>query len=208
LRSQLRAMLRAGAGRDMRIMFPMVSDVSEFDAAKEIVEREKRHLARHGHELPASLKLGIMIEVPSILWQLDEVLERVDFLSIGSNDLFQYLFAADRDNRRVANRFDPLSPAFLRALRNVVDKGQAAGKPVTLCGEIGGRIIEAMALIGIGMNGLSMTASSIGPVKAMILALEAKELRKMMDQLIAQSDGSERIREALRSYAEAKGVPL
>ena len=208
LRSQLRAMLRAGTGREMRIMFPMVSDVSEFDAAKEIVEREKRHLSRHGYELPSSLKLGIMIEVPSILWQLDEVLQRVDFLSIGSNDLLQYLFAADRDNRRVANRFDPLSPAFLRALKSVVDKGRAAGKSVTLCGEIGGRIIEAMALIGIGMDGLSMTASSIGPVKAMILALEAKELRRMMDEMIAQSDGSERIRDALRSYAEAKGVPL
>jgi phosphotransferase system enzyme I (PtsP) len=149
-----------------------------------------------------------MIEVPSILWQLDEVLARVDFLSIGSNDLFQYLFAADRDNRRVANRFDPLAPAFLRALKHIVEKGQAAGKPVTLCGEIGGRVIEAMALIGIGLSGLSMTASSIGPVKAMILALEEKPLRQLMDQLIAQNHGADHIRDALRSYAEAKGVPL
>ena len=208
LRSQLRAMLRAGAGRDMRIMFPMVSDVAEFDAAKKIVQREIQHLTRHKYELPSSLKLGIMIEVPSILWQLDEVLARVDFLSIGSNDLFQYLFAADRDNRRVANRFDPLSPAFLRALKQIVDKANAAGKSVTLCGEIGGRVIEAMALIGIGLRGLSMTASSIGPIKAMVLALEEEPLRVLMSELIANNHTTDHIRDALRSYAEAKGVPL
>jgi hypothetical protein len=90
-------MLRAGAGREMRIMFPMVANVSEFDAAKALVQREIAHLQRHGYELPVAIKLGVMVEVPSILWQLDEILERVDFLSVGSNDLVQYLFAADRD---------------------------------------------------------------------------------------------------------------
>ena len=208
LRSQLRAMLRAGAGRQMRIMFPMVAQVSEFDAAKALVQREMDHLQRHGYELPIAIKLGVMVEVPSILWQLDEILERVDFLSVGSNDLVQYLFAADRDNKRVSSRFDPLCAPVLRALKSITDKAAVTGTPVTLCGEIGGRPLEAMALIGVGYRGLSMTPSSIGPVKAMVMAIHEGELRALMEQLLARKDGAPSIREELRAYAEAKGVPL
>ncbi len=208
LRSQLRAMLRAGAGRDMRIMFPMVAAAAEFDAAKELVQRELAHLERHSHEPPRDLKLGVMLEVPSILWQLDEILSRVDFISVGSNDLVQYLFAADRDNKRVSSRFDPLCAPVLRALKLITDKAAVTGTPVTLCGEIGGRPLEAMALIGIGYRGLSMTPSSIGPVKAMVLALHEGELRALMEQLLARKDGAASIREELRAFAEAKGVPL
>ena len=208
LRSQLRAMLRAGAGRQMRIMFPMVAQVQEFDAAKVLVEREIAHLQRHGHELPIAIKLGVMVEVPSLLWQLEEILERVDFLSVGSNDLVQYLFAADRDNKRVSNRFDPLSAPVLRALKSITDKAALTQTPVTLCGEIGGRPLEAMALIGLGYRGLSMTPSSIGPVKAMVMAVHEGELRALMQDLLARKDGAPSIREELRAYAEAKGVPL
>ena len=208
LRSQLRAMLRAGAGREMRIMFPMVAQVQEFDAAKVLVQREIAHLQRHGHELPIAVKLGVMVEVPSLLWQLDEILERVDFLSVGSNDLVQYLFAADRDNKRVSNRFDPLSAPVLRALKSITDKAALTHTPVTLCGEIGGRPLEAMALIGLGYRGLSMTPSSIGPVKAMVMAIHEGELRALMQDLLARKDGAPSIREELRAYAEAKGVPL
>ena len=149
-----------------------------------------------------------MLEVPSIRWQLDEILERVDFLSVGSNDLVQYLFAADRDNKRVSNRFDPLSPPVLRALKSVTDQAARAGIPVTLCGEIGGRPLEAMALIGIGYRGLSMTPSSIGPVKAMVVASDAGELKGLLDELLSRRDGATSIRAELRAYAEAKGVPL
>ena len=208
LRSQLRAMLRAGAGRDMRIMFPMVAEASEFDAAKELVERELAQLARHSHEPPRDLKLGVMLEVPSILWQLDEILARVDFISVGSNDLVQYLFAADRDNKRVSSRFDPLSAPVLRALKLITDKAALTHTPVTLCGEIGGRPLEAMALIGVGYRGLSMTPSAIGPVKAMVMALHEGELRTFMAQLLARKDGAASIREELRAFAEARGVPL
>jgi phosphotransferase system enzyme I (PtsP) len=189
-------------------MFPMVANAAEFDAARAVVERELRHLTRHAYELPRELKLGIMVEVPSILWQLEEILERVDFLSVGSNDLVQYLFAADRDNKRVSSRFDPLSPPALRALKLIVDKAAQTKTPVTLCGEIGGRPLEAMALIGIGYRGLSMTPSSIGPVKAMVLALNVAELRSLMEELLARRDGASSLREELRRYAEAKGVPL
>ena len=208
LRSQLRALLRAGAERELRIMFPMVAMVSEFDAARALVARELAHLRRHGYGTPSLLRLGVMIEVPSLLWQLDELLERADFISIGSNDLVQYLTAADRDNRRVANRFDVLSAPVLRALAHVVDSAGRAGKPVTLCGEMGGRPLEAMALVGLGFKAISMSPSSIGPVKAAIMAMDAGELRALMSDLLARKDGAASLREELRAYADAKGVPL
>ena len=208
LRTQLRALLRAGAGRRLRIMFPMITMVSEFDAAKVLVEREIAHLSRHNYDLPTDVKLGVMIEVPALLWQLDELLERVDFVSVGSNDLVQYLTAADRDNRRVSERFDVLCAPVLRALGMIAQKGAAAGTSVTLCGEIGGRPLEAMALIGMGYRGLSMSPASIGPVKAAILAMDAGEVAALVQDLIAQKDGAASLRTHLRAYAEGKGVPL
>lgn len=208
LRLQLRAMLRAGAGRELRIMFPMVTQVDEFEAAKILVEREQTHLQRHGHAGPSVLKLGVMFEVPALLWQLDELVERVDFISVGSNDLVQYLTAADRDNRRVSKRFDSLSAPVLRALKKITDVARAGGKPVTLCGEMGGRPIEALALIGLGYRGLSMSPASIGPIKAMILKLDVGDLRAFVDERLARRDGAASLRRPLQAYAEAKGIPL
>ena len=117
LRTQIRALLRAGGGRELKLMFPMIAAVEEFDEAKGLVERELTHLRRHGHKLPDRVEVGTMVEVPSLLYQLDELIERVDFLSVGSNDLLQFFYAADRGNKRVAERFDPLSAPMLRALR-------------------------------------------------------------------------------------------
>lgn len=208
LRSQLRAMLRAGAGRNLRIMFPMVAAASEFDEARAIVRREIAHLSRHGYELPSDLKLGIMVEVPSILWQLDEILARVDFLSVGSNDLLQYFHAADRDNKRVAGRFDALSTPVLRALKLIVDKARETGTPVTLCGEIGGRPLEAITLVGLGYRGLSMTGSSIGPVKAALLALDVGQMEAFLCECLASKDGSPSLRTRLRAFADARSIPL
>ena len=208
LRLQLRALLHAGAGRDVRIMFPMVATVAEFEAAKALVEREQRHLARLGYAAPSKLSLGIMVEVPSILWQLDEILGRVDFLSVGSNDLVQYIFAADRDNKRVSSRFDPLSVPALRALKLIATRAAAFGKPVTLCGEIGGRPLEAMALVAIGYRGLSMSPSSIGPVKAMVRALNARDVSSLVEARLGSIDDAGSLREELRAFAEAKGIPL
>ena len=206
LRIQLRALLRAARGRQLRIMFPMVADVSEFEAAKAMVERECQQLDRHGRPRPAHLALGVMVEVPSLLWQLDELARKVDFLSVGSNDLVQYLTAADRDNKRVAARFDPLSPPILRALRSIAEAAARHGTPLTLCGELGGLPLEAMALVAIGYRGLSMSPASIGPVKAMLLELDAGRATRLVDDLLAgDSHGSPR--EALRAYAQAHGVP-
>src|SRR5206468_5379229 len=150
LRSQIRALLDAAAGRELRIMFPMVTTVDEFDQAKGFVERELTHLRRRGHTLPERVHVGVMVEVPALLYQLDELLARVDFLSIGSNDLAQFMFAADRSNVQLANRFDAISPPFLRALKQIVDKAGAAGKPVTLCGELASQPRGALALIALG----------------------------------------------------------
>ncbi|MCC2098179.1 MAG: peptidase, partial [Hyphomicrobiales bacterium] len=208
LRVQLRAMLRAAGGRELRIMFPMVANVAEFEAARDLATRELKHLERHGYDLPVDLKLGVMLEVPSLLWQLDEILAKADFLSIGSNDLMQYLFAADRDNRRVSNRYDPLSAPGLRALKHIVDRARIAGKPVTLCGELGGKPLDAMALVAIGYRGLSMAPANIGPVKAMILKLDAGDAAEFVADLIERHAGEPSLRSQLQTYAEAKGVPL
>src|SRR5947207_5112848 len=165
LRSQIRALLRAGGGRDLRIMFPMIATVEEFDEAKSLVERELTHLRRHGHKLPERVEIGTMLEVPSLLYQLDELLERVDFLSVGSNDLVQFFYAADRGNSRVAERFDPLSAPILRALRDIATKAQAHNKPLSLCGELASQPIGALALIAIGYRALSLSPTAVGPVK-------------------------------------------
>ncbi len=158
--ARLRALLRAASGRELKVMFPMVAAVKEFEDGKELVERELTYLRRHGHKLPERVEVGTMLEVPSLLYQLDELLDRVDFFSVGSNDLMQFLFAADRGNPRVSARFDELSIPMLRALKDIADHGYAHGKPVTLCGEMASKTLSALALIAIGYRKLS--AGSLG----------------------------------------------
>ncbi len=208
LRSQVRALLRAAAGRDLRVMFPMVAAVHEFDEAKELVERELTHLRRHGHKLPDRVEIGTMVEVPSILFQLDELLERVDFLSVGSNDLMQFFYAVDRGNARVSDRFDPLSAPVLRALKSIADKGRAHGKPVSLCGELASQPLGALALIGLGYRILSLVPSAVGPVKAMILELDARKAEELVCTLIAKPLGAASLRDKLAAFAEAEGLPV
>ena len=188
MRSQVRALLQAAAGRSLKVMFPMISAVSEFDEAKTLVERELTHLRRHRHKLPDRVEVGAMVEVPSLLFQLDEIFARADFLSVGSNDLVQFLYAADRGNMRVADRFDAISPPILRALKGIIDKGRAAGKPVTLCGELASKPIGALALIAIGYRCLSLSPSAVGPVKAMLLELDAGKVAALIRPLIDKPD--------------------
>jgi phosphotransferase system enzyme I (PtsP) len=208
LRVQLRALLRAAGGRPLKIMFPMVATVDEFTRAKAIVEREKAHLRRHGHPLPSDCKLGVMVEVPSLLFQIDEIARAADFLSVGSNDLMQFLFAVDRENRRVAGRFDTLSVPALRAFRLIAERAAAAGCPATVCGEIGGKPLEAMALIGLGFRHLSMSPAAIGPVKAMVLALDAAAIAAVIDAEMARAGDGATLRPALSAFAKAHGVPI
>jgi len=208
LRSQVRALLRAAGGRQLKIMFPMIAMVEEFDKAKALVEVELTHLRRHGHALPERVDIGAMLEVPSLLFQLDELLERVDFLSVGSNDLMQFLYAADRGNSRVSNRFDPLSTPVMRALKDVVDKGEKHGKPVTLCGELASQPIGALALIILGYRALSLSPSAVGPVKALLLDLDCRKAEEAILPLLDQPIGSVSIRHKLESFAAAEGLQL
>jgi phosphotransferase system enzyme I (PtsP) len=193
---------------DLRVMAPMVSTVEEYKIARALFDRELDWNARHGHEPPKSAKLGIMVEVPSLLWQLDEIAACADFLSVGSNDLMQYLYAVDRTNRRVASRFDPLSVGFLRALKTIADAGARAGTPVTLCGEIGGQPLEAMALMAIGYRDLSMSATSIGPVKAMTLTLKIHDVSREVEAMLAEGRDEASLRTRLQALAERFKVRL
>ena len=208
LRSQVRALLRAASGRSLRLMFPMIAAVHEFDAAKELVERELTYLRRHNHKLPERVEVGTMVEVPSLLYQLDELLDRVDFLSVGSNDLAQFLFAADRGNPRVSSRFDDLSIPMLRVLQHIAERAEAHSKPVTLCGEMASKTVSALALIALGYRQLSLVPSAIGPVKAMALELDADKAAMLVRTLIGHKNGCGSIREELTAFAAAEGIPL
>jgi len=186
----------------------MISEVAEFDAAKAIVERELTYLRQHGHALPERIDVGTMVEVPALLYQLDELLKRVDFVSVGSNDLFQFLFAVDRGNAKVSERFDTMSAPILRALRDIVRKAQAAKKSASLCGEMASKPIGALALIALGYRSLSLSATGHGPVKAMILDLDAGKAEAMIMPLLDAPAGSVSIRQKLTEFAEAEGLSL
>jgi phosphotransferase system, enzyme I, PtsP len=208
LRTQLRALLRAAGSRALKIMFPMIATVQEFDQAKELVEKELTHLRRHGHKLPAQVEVGSMVEVPSLLYQLDELLQHVDFLSVGSNDLVQFLYAVDRGNPRVSGRFDALSAPVLRALKEIADKGREYKKPVTLCGELASQPIGALALAAIGYRSFSVTASAVGPVKALLLDLDCRKATAFLCPLIEGPNSGVPIRAKLEEFAAKSGLQL
>ena len=208
MRSQVRALLQAAAGRELKVMFPMIAAVKEFDEAKALVERELTHLRRHRHKLPDRVEVGAMVEVPSLLFQLDELVERVDFLSVGSNDLMQFFYAVDRGNKRVADRFDPISAPMLRAMKTIVDKCRAAGKPVTLCGELASQPMGALTLVALGFRALSLTPSALGAVKAMLLELDAKKAEGVLRPLMERAAGDVSIRQHLEEFAAAEGLSL
>ena len=208
LRTQLRALLRAAGSRSLKIMFPMIATVAEFDQAKELVERELTHLRRHGHKLPAEVEVGSMVEVPSLLYQLDELLDHVDFLSVGSNDLVQFFYAVDRGNARVAGRFDALSAPLLRALKDIADKAREYHKPATVCGELASQPIGALALVALGYRSLSLAPSAVGPVKAMLLELDSRKAAAFLCPLVDKPAGTVAIRAQLEKFAADNGLQL
>jgi phosphotransferase system enzyme I (PtsP) len=184
----------------------MVAEYSEFLAAKAVVERAKSVLQSRGCKLPVAVKLGTMIEVPALLWQLDVLLREVDFVSIGSNDLVQFLFACDRGHARLQGRYDVLHPAVLSLVREVARKAQAYGVPVNLCGEMAGRPIEAMALIGVGLQSISMAPAAVGPVKSMILALDQRKFSAFLEPLLSGAHRS--LRPDIERFAQENGIPV
>jgi phosphotransferase system enzyme I (PtsP) len=183
-RTQVRALLQAAGGRELNILLPMIADIWEVEQAKELIDREVQHHQRFKREMPRQVRIGSMIEVPALLWQLDPLLKRLDFVSIGTNDLMQFLFAVDRANMNVAHRFDTLSLPFLKALQEIRLKAERAGVEVSLCGEMASRPLEAMALVGLGFRNLSMAPMSVGRIKSMLLTLDAVQIQTFMaDQL-------------------------
>jgi phosphotransferase system enzyme I (PtsP) len=190
LRMQLRALITAAAGRELRIMLPMVASIDEFRQARDMVDIEMAWAKRRGRPLPALLRVGAMIECPSLLFHLDALLPLVDFASVGTNDLTQYLFAADRTNPKMSDRYDPLSPPMLRALSLIQKAAEESGTPVSVCGEIAGRPLEAFVLIALGFNRLSMPPAGLGQVKRMILSCDCENARKAVEKLMTSSNGS------------------
>lgn len=205
-RLQIRALLKAAAGRELRVMIPMVSASYELGAIRALIEREKAFLTEHGHPLPETVLVGAMFEVPALLFELDAFLTRVDFVSVGSNDLMQFLFASDRTNARVASRFDVLAPAPLRALRTLITTAHSYNVPVTLCGEMAGSPLEAMTLIALGFRSLSMAPASIGPIKSMVLSLDAAKATAYTDGLL--KEGAKDVRMSLLQFAEKERVAI
>jgi phosphotransferase system enzyme I (PtsP) len=206
LRSQLRALIRSTGGERLDVMFPMVAEVAELTAARELLDMELARAETRGEPLPREVRVGVMLEVPSLLWQLRALLPRIDFLSIGTNDLLQFLFACDRGNPELIDRYDVLSPPVLSFIRELVERCREAGVGLSICGEMASRPLEAMVLIGLGVRDLSMTASDIGPVKAMLRSLRCGQLAGYLGQLCDLSDHS--LRDRLRHYALDHGVPL
>jgi phosphotransferase system enzyme I (PtsP) len=206
MKAQARALIEASGGKVLRVMFPMISEPWEYEEARGLFE-EQVEWARKGHrKLPSRIEFGAMLEVPSLAESLDQLLPRVDFLSIGTNDLTQFLFAADRSDPRLAQRYDWLSPAILRFLKRVLDTARDAGVPARICGEMAGRPLEAMALVGIGAENFSITPAGVGPVKAMIRSLDAGTLRARMEQVLGKPPRD--MRKALTDWARRHSVTI
>ena len=206
LRLQLRALISAARGRELRVMFPLIASVDEFRAARAMVDEEIAWAQRRGRPAPRLLHVGAMIEAPSLLWHLDALLAMTDFVSVGTNDLMQYMFAADRGNPRVSDRYDPLSPPALRALKTICDACSDTGTPVSVCGEMAGRPLEAFALIGLGFDRLSMPPAGIGPVKRMVLSCDREAARRGMASLLKGVAGT--VRSEVETLARKLNVAL
>jgi phosphotransferase system enzyme I (PtsP) len=206
LKVQARALMEAAAGRTLNVMFPMVSEPWEYEAARNLFVGQRAWLASHNKKLPVAIRYGAMLEVPGLVDRLDLMLPHRDFLSVGTNDLTQFLFAADRANPKLAERYDWLSPSILRFLKRVVAPCNEAGVALTVCGEMGGRPLEAMALIALGIERLSITPAAVGPIKAMVRSLDRGKAMAFMDGLLARPPRD--LRRVLADWAAENHVEL
>lgn len=204
IRPQIRALLAAAEGRALHIMFPMVTLASEIDAARALVDREVERRARRGFAPPSAIRIGAMIETPSAAWRLEEIAARVDFLSVGGNDLAQFFFAADRESEMTQRRFDPIEPGFLSFIAMLVDKAARAGRPLSYCGEQTADLLMAAALIGVGVRRFSIPATSVGPFKRLVRALDAAALAAFMGPRLAGPAPS--LRAELHAHLGAQGA--
>lgn len=208
LRYQLRALLIAGSGKNLRFMFPMVASVSEFIQAKKLLAKEITRAEKLGIKPPKSLEVGVMLETPALAWQVDAICKHADFVSVGANDLMQFFFAADRDNPRVASRYDTLHPAGLSLLAHIAKRCKINKTPITICGELAGRPLEAICLIALGYHNLSMPVTGIGPVKSAILNLNCAELAKTLKPLLVSSTDRASLRANVVEFCLQNGIPV
>jgi phosphotransferase system enzyme I (PtsP) len=206
LRYQVRALLMASAGRTLRILLPMVSDVDEFNRARALVDRELERARLMNLTRPTQVLVGAMLEVPALAFMLPQLMRSADFVSIGSNDLLSLAFAVDRTNPRVARRYDNLNPASLTLIRLIVQSAAENSGDLSLCGEMAGRPLDAMALLGLGIRTLSMQPGQIGPIKMMIRSLNLGEVSAFVDRLCGRTDHSLRTR--LSAFAAERGIIL
>jgi phosphotransferase system enzyme I (PtsP) len=206
-RTQMRALLKASSGRELRVMLPMITDVCEITQAREIINREVHHLSRFGHGLPTRLRIGAMLEVPALMFDLDALMRSVDFVSVGSNDLFQFMTATDRGNPQIASRYEPLSKPFIRALRSIARSAAEHPTHLTLCGELAGKPLGAIVLAAIGIRTLSMSAAAIGPVKAALVATDLSALAARIDEAIENTRDSADMNAMIREFADANDIP-
>ena len=197
-------MLEATAGRTLNVMFPMVSEPWEFDAAKAVFEAQLAWLKSQKRTLPQAIRYGAMLEVPALAEMLDVLAPKLSFLSIGTNDLTQFLFAADRSNAKLAERYDWLSPPILRFIARVLKNVDGQGVDVSVCGEMGGRRLEALALIGIGVRTLSITPASVGPIKELVGKVSVAEIEAAMAGWLASPPAN--LRTELSAWAAARGI--
>ncbi len=206
LRQQLRALVRAAAGERLYIMFPFIAEIAEYDAMKALLNKELGRARDEGITPPTQVKVGTMLEIPSLLFQLPELMSRVDFVSIGSNDLFQFLFASDRGSARVSGRYDTLNPAVMRVVKSIVAAANEYKVPLGFCGDMATRPLDAMALIACGIRSLSMPPAAIGPVKAMVRSLQVRDLALYLDYVCAEPLHS--VRQHLERFARDHGVEI
>ncbi|MGE0407659.1 MAG: phosphoenolpyruvate--protein phosphotransferase [Amphiplicatus sp.] len=211
MRPQLRALLGAAAGRELRLMFPLVTLAGEIDAAKDFLAREIALREKRGKPLPSSILIGAMIETPAAAWRLEEIAAKVDFLSIGGNDLAQFYFAADRDSDLAHRRYDPVEPGFLSFLAMLFDKARAAGKPVSYCGEQAASPLMAAALMGLGVTRFSIPATAVGPFRRLVRSIELAPLSAWLKARIApgsQGMGAQGLRGDLAAYLREAGAEI
>jgi phosphotransferase system enzyme I (PtsP) len=206
LKVQARALLDAAAGRILHVMFPLVSEPWEFDAAKQVFDTQLAFLRERRHTLPAEIRYGVMLEVPALAEVLDTLLPKLSFVSIGTNDLTQFLFAADRSDPRLAERYDWLSPSIMRFLQRVTKGTVGHRVKLGVCGEMGGRRLEALALLGIGVRRLSITPQAVGPIKELVRKVDLREITAAMTAWLAHPPHN--LRAELTRWAEEREIEV
>jgi phosphotransferase system enzyme I (PtsP) len=204
MRVQVQALVRGSHGRPLNIMFPFVTEAAEFEAGRALVLDEVERERALGHTVPAALRIGAMLETPSLAFAPNRFFERADFISVGGNDLKQFFFAADRENELVRRRYDMLSTCFLSFLSTIVARCAAHGTPLSFCGEDAGRPVEALALAAIGFRSLSMRPASIGPVKALLRQVHLESVREAIEE--ASANDAPSARPAVEAYLARAGV--